>query len=132
MIIYIKHKYILCAAFLLFTCIVLFIVFSHQRFLAHSLEPRQDAIAVPIIMYHEVKTSKLGKDAISPYEFESDLKFLQENSYTPITMTQLIDYVYNDAALPENPIILSFDDGYLNNYVYAYPLLEQYQVKIVF
>lgn len=132
MIIYIKHKYILCAAFLLFTCIVLFIVFSHQRFLAHSLEPRQDAIAVPIIMYHEVKTSKLGKDAISPYEFESDLKFLQENNYTPITMTQLIDYVYNDAALPENPIILSFDDGYLNNYVYAYPLLEQYQVKIVF
>lgn len=91
-----------------------------------------EPVHLPIIMYHEVKYKKLGKDAISPYEFESDLKFLQNNQYHTITMTQLIDYVYHDEPLPEKPIILTFDDGYLNNYRFVLPLIKQYQVHIVF
>jgi len=93
---------------------------------------KKDPVCVPIIMYHEVKTFKLGKDVISPYEFESDLKYLSANNYTAITMTQLIDYVYKNKDLPQNPIILSFDDGYLNNYIYVLPLLKKYNTKIVF
>lgn len=88
-------------------------------------------IIVPIIMYHEVKTIKTGKDVITPYEFESDLKYLKENNYNSITMTDLIDYVYKKKPLPQNPIILSFDDGYLNNYVYAFPMIKKYNMKIV-
>lgn len=90
-----------------------------------------DSVCVPIIMYHEVKTSKAGKDAITPYEFESDLKYLKANNYTTITMSDLINYVDNGKSLPEKPIILSFDDGYLNNYVYVFPLLKKYNMKIV-
>jgi len=90
-----------------------------------------DPVYLPIMMYHEVKAFKAGKDVILPWEFESDLKYLSENNYTTITMNDLIDYVYNDAPLPEKPIILSFDDGYLNNYVYVLPLLKQYNMKIV-
>ena len=89
-------------------------------------------IILPIIMYHEVKTFGLGKDVITPYELESDLKYLKENNYTTITMAQLIDYVYNSTELPQKPIILSFDDGYLNNYIYVLPLLKKYDMKIVF
>ncbi|MBP1756844.1 MAG: polysaccharide deacetylase [Firmicutes bacterium] len=86
---------------------------------------------VPIIMYHQVKNTNLGKDVISPYEFESDLKYLKDNNYTTITMEQLIKYVYEDEELPPNPIILSFDDGYLSTYRYVYPLLQEYDMKIV-
>ena len=132
MILHIKRRYILGAAFLLLSCIVFFIAFNHQKTPVQSGTVDKDAICLPIIMYHEVKTSKLGKDAISPYEFESDLQYLQENNYTAITMTELIDYVYHDTPLPEKPVILTFDDGYLNNYVYVLPLLKQYHVKIVF
>jgi peptidoglycan/xylan/chitin deacetylase (PgdA/CDA1 family) len=46
-------------------------------------------------------------------------------------MTDLIDYVYNDIKLPPNPIIISFDDGYLSTYKYVFPLLKKYNVKIV-
>ena len=95
---------------------------------AQDTEP----VYLPIIMYHEVKTFKAGKDVILPWEFENDLKYLSENNYTTITISNLIDYVYSDVPLPENPIILSFDDGYLNNYVYVLPLLKQYNMKIVF
>ena len=94
-------------------------------------DSKPEGIKVPIIMYHQVKTCKTGKDVITPWEFESDLKYLKENSYTTITMTDLINYVDNAQDLPEKPIILSFDDGYYNNFVYVYPLLQKYNAKIV-
>jgi peptidoglycan/xylan/chitin deacetylase (PgdA/CDA1 family) len=95
-------------------------------------EPADGPVYLPIIMYHQVKTYSAGKDVILPWEFESDLKFLADENYTTITIRDLIEYVYADAALPEKPIILSFDDGYLNNYVYVLPLLKKYDRKIVF
>jgi peptidoglycan/xylan/chitin deacetylase (PgdA/CDA1 family) len=88
-------------------------------------------IVVPIVMYHEVKPYKTRKDVITPYEIESDLKYLRANNYTAITMTDLIDYVNGGKELPGKPIILSFDDGYYNNYAYVYPLLKKYNMKIV-
>lgn len=89
------------------------------------------SVSLPILMYHEVKPLKSGKDSITPTEFENDLKFLKSSEYTPITMTELIDFVYNKKPLPEKPIIISFDDGYYNNYVYAFPLIKKYNTKIV-
>ncbi|MDW2800825.1 polysaccharide deacetylase family protein [Clostridium boliviensis] len=90
-----------------------------------------DGIIVPIIMYHQVKDSGLGNDVISPSEFESDLKYLKDNNYNTITMAQLIDYVYNKKDLPQNPVILAFDDGYLSTYLNVYQLLKEYNMKIV-
>lgn len=92
-----------------------------------------DTIKLPIIMYHGlVKETKLqNKYFISPDSFENDLKYLNDNGYTAITMNELINYVYNGAPLPKKPIILTFDDGFYNNYLYAYPLLKKYNQKAV-
>jgi peptidoglycan/xylan/chitin deacetylase (PgdA/CDA1 family) len=114
---------------IIFTLLSISIANSLIKIYAVSSQPQP--ICVPIIMYHQVKTNKFGKDVISPYEFESDLKYLSENNYSTITMGQLIDYVYESKELPPNPIILTFDDGYLNTYKYVYPLLKQYNMKIV-
>jgi peptidoglycan/xylan/chitin deacetylase (PgdA/CDA1 family) len=97
----------------------------------YAVSSQRPTIIVPIMMYHQVKYTSLGKDVISPYEFESDLKYLSENNYHTITMTQLIDYVYDGEKLPENPIILSFDDGYISTYQTVFPLLQKYDMKIV-
>jgi peptidoglycan/xylan/chitin deacetylase (PgdA/CDA1 family) len=94
-------------------------------------EAGTDSVVVPILMYHEVKRHNVGKDVITPYEIESDLKYLKENQYTTISIQDLIDFVNKKKELPAKPIILSFDDGYLNNYVYVYPLLKKYDKKIV-
>jgi peptidoglycan/xylan/chitin deacetylase (PgdA/CDA1 family) len=97
----------------------------------YAVSALDQPVCVPIIMYHQVKYNYLGKNAISPSEFESDLKYLSDNKYNTITMTQLIDYVYEGVDLPDNPIILSFDDGYYNTYKFVYPLLKEYNMKIV-
>lgn len=98
--------------------------------LAKSKAP-EGSIPVPIIMYHGlIKDPALqNKFFIDPKIFENDLKYLQKRNYNPIFMQQLIDYVDKGTPLPKNPIILSFDDGYYNNYLYAYPLLRQYNMK---
>lgn len=89
---------------------------------------------IPIIMYHSIlkDESQHGEYVLSPVELEKDLLYLKDNGYTPITSKELIDYVYSGKSLPEKPIMLTFDDGCLNNLTYVLPLLEKYNMKAVF
>ncbi len=88
-------------------------------------------LPVPIIMYHSIlkDKSKSNKYIITPDTLEGDIKYLLENGYTTIFVSDLISYVYNGVSLPSKPIILSFDDGDYNNYTYVFPLLKKYNVK---
>ena len=92
-----------------------------------------DSVKLPIIMYHSLlKDPKLQNDyTISPTLFENDLKYLTENGYTTVVVKDLNDYVYGKKSLPEKCIMLTFDDGYYNNYYYAFPLLKKYKCKAV-
>ena len=132
MIIKIRLKYILCIIALFIILLFILLTTSVCRAAVDSDTQEGDAVTVPILMYHEVKYCKLGKDVISPYEFENDLIYLTENHYNTVTISQLIDYVYQDVPLPESPIMITFDDGYLNTYYYAFPLLKKYNCKMVF
>ena len=67
---------------------------------------------------------------ISPAELENDILYLKKHGYTAILMEDLINYT-KGGELPEKPILLTFDDGYYNNYLYAFPLAKQYRVKFV-
>ncbi len=92
----------------------------------------EGGIAVPIIMYHSIlKNSHLGKYVITPAEFENDMRYLSEHNYNSITMTDLINYVENSGDIPLKPVIITFDDGNLNNYIYGRPILEKYRMKAV-
>lgn len=92
-----------------------------------------EGVPVPVIMYHSIlKDPKMQGDyVISPNLLEQDIQYLQAHGYTAVVMEDLLDYVEQGTPLPEKPVLLTFDDGYYNNYVYAYPLAEQYQCKIL-
>lgn len=93
----------------------------------------EDRIDLPIIMYHGLlkEEKRQGQFIISPNLFEQDLRYLQENGYTTVVIADLIAYVQEGKPLPEKPVMLTFDDGYYNNYLYAFPLLKQYNCKMV-
>lgn len=99
---------------------------------AHTDVP-SDGVKLPIIMYHSMlkEQKRLGKYVVSPDTFESDLRYLQANGYCSVTVQDLIDYVHTQKPLPEKPVMLTFDDGYYNNYTYAYPLAKKYGTKLV-
>ena len=91
------------------------------------------SVALPIVMYHGITESSVNESEyfISAERFENDLKWCRENGYTTILPSQLYAYVADGALLPSKPILLSFDDGYCNNYTYAFPLLQKYNMKAV-
>ncbi len=95
--------------------------------------PAGDTVRLPIIMYHGIldDPARLGRYVISPATFEADLQHIRQAGYTTVTVADLIRYVDGKGDLPEKPILLTFDDGYYNNYLYAYPLLKQYRMRAV-
>ncbi|MDR1467062.1 MAG: polysaccharide deacetylase family protein [Oscillospiraceae bacterium] len=84
-------------------------------------------------MYHSLTKRKRvrKKYVVSVNLFKEDLKYIKDNGYTTIWIQDLIDYVENKKDLPEKPIILTFDDGFYNNYLYAFPLIREYNCKMV-
>lgn len=90
-----------------------------------------EGYSLPIIMYHSVLKDKArhSQYVISPDEFEADLKYLRDNGYETVVIADLIDYVENGTPLPAKPVMLTFDDGYYNNYLYVAPLLDTYHMK---
>lgn len=103
---------------------------------ADSVQPvfgAEDGVRVPILMYHSVlkDPARQGKYVISPTVLAADLDGLRARGYTAITVSDLLAYVQDGAALPEKPVMITFDDGYYNNYIYAYPLLKQRGMRAV-
>ena len=85
----------------------------------------ENGIELPIIMYHSVLKSRSGDYIVHPSEIENDLQYIQSKGYTTITMTDLINYVYNGTDIPEKPIIITFDDWYYNNIGYVFTILKK-------
>ncbi len=124
------RKFIILALILMFTLAVL-AVFPGAK--DNKNADTNDAVELTIIMYHSLlKDKKLQNDyTISPDSFEEDLQYITKNNYSTITVGDLVDYVYSAKPLPQKCIMLTFDDGYYNNYYYAFPLLKKYGCKAV-
>ena len=92
-----------------------------------------EPVRLAVIMYHGLidDTSKQNKYFIDPKYFEQDLEYLTQNGYHTIFASDLINCFEKGIPLPENPVMLTFDDGYYNNYTFAYPLLKKYNCKAV-
>jgi len=87
---------------------------------------------VPILMYHYISEPPADADiyrkdlSVPPARFESHLRYLQEHGYRVITLDDLLAFLAYGKPLPDRPVILTFDDGYEDNYTHAFPLLRQY------
>ena len=114
-----SSKKILCAALIL--CGLLF---AAALILMWSA-PR----AVPVLNYHQVEVKDGNPLTLHPEQFEAQMAYLKEEGYTTVTIDELMDACENGAALPEKPVVITFDDGYEDNYEYAYPILQKYGFK---
>ena len=81
---------------------------------------------IPVLMYHKIGDDKDNDAVIREDLFRQQMKFLKDNGYNPLTMDQLYDYVVNGAAVPEKPVVLTFDDGYADTYSIVYPIMKEY------
>ena len=86
-------------------------------------------------MYHmvsdEIADTKLLKLRVSPRRFRSQMAYLKARGYHSITIKEWLDYRHGNGVCPSKPIIITFDDGYRNFYVTAWPILKSYGFKPV-
>ncbi len=132
------HKWqnaVLCAVMAVLVAIGIgeTLVSRREAPLTASAQKNADTAFVPIVMYHGIldDPSRAGRYVITPAQLDSDLRTIRDNGYTTVGVNELIAYVDNGTPLPEKPIMLTFDDGYYNNILYADPLLERYGMKAV-
>ena len=85
---------------------------------------------LPILMYHyineqEPRMSRLG---VSPASFERQMRFLRERNYNVIPLEKAADLLKYKKKIPPKTVVITFDDGYLDNYTNAYPILKKYHI----
>ncbi len=85
----------------------------------------QNQVSIPILLYHDIQESGEGESIIARKVFLSHLDAIQEAGYETITFQQIINFVSHGGSLPEKPILITFDDGYLSNYEIAWPALQE-------
>ncbi len=95
-------------------------------------------LTVPILMYHYLSIPPAEADTIRldlsvrPEQFESHLAYLRQAGYETISLEQLAFALSGQGDLPPKPIILTFDDGYRDNYDHAFPILRKYGYRATF
>lgn len=83
---------------------------------------------VTILMFHEIKNPP-SEISVPPENFEKQMKYLYEHGFNAITLDDFYDFRNNKKPLPPKPIIITFDDGYRDNYTNAFPVLKKYGFK---
>ena len=95
-------------------------------------------VNVPILMYHYVSTPPANADiyrrdlSVPPELFGAHLDRLQADGYTTISLYDLVAYLQQGTPLPPKPVLLTFDDGYRDNYENAFPLLRARRMTATF
>lgn len=100
--------------------------------------PSPDAIRVPILVYHSIAPHTNSQSAIQKYydvapeSLEKHFRYLRDHGYTVIGLDFLADALMQTITLPPKPVVLTFDDGWENQFVHAYPLLKKYKYTATF
>lgn len=94
---------------------------------------RPNAEGLAVLMYHKIGEappgSKLGELWVTRPEFERQMRWLLDQGYAPLHLSDLDRAAAAGSALPPKPVLVTFDDGYRNNFTEAYPVLAALGVK---
>lgn len=86
------------------------------------------AAGVPILAYHKV--SEIDEVySVPAAEFGEQMRYLAEHGYTAVSLAELVANMTAGKTLPANPVVITFDDGYADNYHTALPIMAKYGMK---
>ena len=88
----------------------------------------ENGTKVLVLNYHKIDYTFISL-AVRPEDFDNQMKYLRDNGYHTINPDELYEALAGNGTLPENPVLITFDDGYEDNYANAYPILKKYGFK---
>ncbi len=80
---------------------------------------------VPVLCYHRIEEGRNDIYSVSPDVFASHLQILADSGYNSVLPNELYDYLVHNAALPEKPFMITFDDSRVEHFTIAAPELEK-------
>ena len=92
------------------------------------MTPEKIQNAVPVLLYHHVNHHAGDTVTVTPEVFAGQMRFLAEAGYRTLTPGELLEFVKGSAAASK-AVLITIDDGWLDNYLFAYPVLLQYRFK---
>ena len=87
---------------------------------------------IPVLMYHSISNKPGNIFCVPAQQFLKEMAWLYSHGYNTISMDELCDAINNGSPLKEKPIMISFDDGYEDNYDVAFPILKQFGYTATF
>ncbi len=109
-------------------CLLPVLLVSPRSMTAKMIKDSANGTKVIVLNYHKIDNMNISLSVL-PKDFEAQMKYLKENNFHTITPDELYSALSGSTELPENPVLITFDDGYEDNYVYAYPILQKYGFK---
>ncbi len=89
----------------------------------------READGVPILVYHRVNDADKNPTTLTVADFDAQMKFLIDNGYHVISPDDLLDAWEVGKTLPQNPVVLTFDDGHADIYSNVFPILQKYGMR---
>lgn len=83
---------------------------------------------VIVLMYHEVTPEQIDAGTVLVSKFKRQIELMKANGFKWITMKQYNDFILKGTPVPDNAVLMTFDDGYESFYQYAYPVLKENKV----
>lgn len=84
---------------------------------------------VPVLMYHHVSPLKNDMVSVTPSVFEGQMRYIKDAGYQTLSLDELIGFMEGSFKPDRKSVVITFDDGYLDNYIYAYPVLKACGLK---
>jgi peptidoglycan/xylan/chitin deacetylase (PgdA/CDA1 family) len=84
---------------------------------------------IPVLMYHSINYEKGNTARVTKENFKKQMNYLKDNNYVTLSLDEAYNYFTGDIPVPEKSLVLTFDDGYLDNYVDAFPILKEFGFK---
>lgn len=85
--------------------------------------------AIPVLMYHSIDFQRGNALKLPGEKFRAHMYYLKRSGYTTLSLDEFYACLKGQMVSPEKPVVVTFDDGYADNYIYAFPVLKELNLK---
>jgi peptidoglycan/xylan/chitin deacetylase (PgdA/CDA1 family) len=80
-------------------------------------------------MYHHINPHQGDMVTVTPGVFEDQMKYIRDSGYRTLSIDEFVLYLSGSLTVEEKAVVVTFDDGWLDNYIYALPVIKKYHIK---
>ncbi|MGE4357865.1 MAG: polysaccharide deacetylase family protein [Candidatus Omnitrophota bacterium] len=104
--------------FVVFFCVLILLGWGYSRY------------SVPVLMYHSINYEE-GLLYVKPEVFQKHMEYLKRANFQVISLDEFLEIMRANKKFPRRTVVITFDDGYRDNFTYAYPVLKKYNFPAV-